>query len=485
MEKVMTRKIGFLQLPIYLCCLVLLVSCDPFENRNEKPKVSDFLDNESQASPGEKSQKLFARIYFDATLSMQGFVVPDSTHYTRICPYLESVIVSGWREGKVDFFRFGEQVEPIDRSTYLQAGHADFYEQDNIYRETFIEKIIDYEDQRFGGQMETSITPEESIEIKVNNIPEEPIEVPAPTKEIKERREEDQLVVIVTDLFQDRGDINLLVAQLKEKYIKNGIEVGLFGMRSQFDGTVYDTGIGQAPLPYQGDRPFYLLVLGKYADIAHYFNRLIATDFPEGKKANTVIFSQYLVSSLISFEGVPENLIHWENLNPDSVLFDQDPRLKQFTIAKEPSFIVPRYPDSVNISTTLKYALSPHAVFFDSDTPEVSVTTKRFREGQIEENLDSQQHLEVKLELLEMELSVKFTLMPQFLNKDDICFYAVSLSPKIDDYKVPDWCLAWNMERELDGSRTLNLVNFVRDLSRVTAEMHQPKFAKFYFCVKK
>ena len=481
----MIQKIGFLRLPIYLCFLVLSASCGLFENQNEKLRVSDFLENESQTSPGEKSQKLFARIYFDATLSMQGFVVPDSTHYTRICPYLESVIVSGWRDGKVDFFRFGEQVEPIDRSTYLQAGHADFYEQENIYRETFIQKIIDYEDQRFGGQMETNSTPEEPTEIEVNNIPEEPIEVAAPTEEIKERREAGQLVVIVTDLFQDRGDINLLVAQLKEKYIKNGIEVGLFGMRSQFDGTVYDTGIGQPPLPYQGVRPFYLLVLGRYADIAHYFNRLIATDFPEAKKANTVIFSQYLVSSLISFEGVPENLIHWKNLNLDSVLFDQDPRLKQFIIAKEPDSIIRRYPDSVNISTTLKYVLSPHAVFFDSDALQVSVTTKYFQKGKAEEDLDIQRHLEVKSELLEKEFSVKFTLAPQFLDKDDICFYAVSLSPKIDDYKVPDWCLAWNMEGELDGSRTLNLVNFVRDLSRVTAEMHQPEIAKFYFCIKK
>lgn len=35
---------------------------------------------------------------------MQGFVVPGSTRYIRICPSLGSVIVSGWRDETVSFF---------------------------------------------------------------------------------------------------------------------------------------------------------------------------------------------------------------------------------------------------------------------------------------------------------------------------------------------------------------------------------------------
>ena len=249
--------------------------------------IPEFQNDTFDITPGDISDRLIARICFDATLSMQGFVVPRSTRYTQMCPYLESVIVSGWRDGKVDFFRFGEQVESIDRGTYLKAGSVDFYDDKNINRETFIQKIIDYEDQLDGGQMEASKISEAS------------------TEEVNESRKENRLVVIVTDLFQDNSDINLLVNQLKGK-IKNGFEVGLFGLRSQFDGTVYDTGIGEAPMPYQSDpkdpetfRPFYLLVLGRYADIAHYFDRLKANN-PDAK---TIIFSRYLVSPLLSFDG--------------------------------------------------------------------------------------------------------------------------------------------------------------------------------------
>ena len=90
------------------------------------------------------------------------------------------------------------------------------------------------------------------------------------------------LAVIVTDLFQDEGDINRLVAQLKEKYLQKELAVGLLGIRSQFDGTVYDAGINVPPIDHQGDRPFYLLVLGRHADIAYYFDQIKA-EFDESK----------------------------------------------------------------------------------------------------------------------------------------------------------------------------------------------------------
>ena len=225
------------------------------------------------------SDRLVARIYFDATLSMQGFVVPGSTHYTRICPYLESVIVSGWRDEKVSFFRFGERVEPIDRSTYLQAGYESFYEEEDIFGKTYIEKVIQNEAQLVSNDIGTSSTPEDTTEIEANDTSQEADETD---------NTEGQLAVIVTDLFQDDSDITQLIGHLKEKYIREGHDVGLFGLRSQFDGTVYDIGSGEeSSLRYRGPRPFYLLVLGKHADIAHYFDRLMANEFTDAK---TIIF---------------------------------------------------------------------------------------------------------------------------------------------------------------------------------------------------
>ncbi|MCY4568789.1 MAG: hypothetical protein OXD49_10830 [Candidatus Poribacteria bacterium] len=453
---------------ICLCFFIFLTNC----GTDKDPGIPKFQPDTSDTTPGDISDKLVARIYFDATLSMQGFVVPDSTRYTQMCPYLESVIVSGWENEKVDFFRFGEQVEPIDRNIYLQAEHIDFYEQENIYRETFIQKVIDYEDQLANNKTEGITISEESTEMEVPNTPEESTETLQLTEIVDAQKKEGGLVVIVTDLFQDRGDINLLVAQLKEKYIKKGIAVGLFGMRSQFDGTVYDTGIGQPALPYRSDpgnpetfRPFYLLVLGKHADIAHYFDLLKANN-PDAK---TIIFSRYLVSPLLSFEGATIDTL--VNLNRKTHVRSEDPRLKQYEIV--------RNSDPARILAKLKYVPLSHAMFFDSKTFEVSTIAKPI--GETAENLDAAECMEVISKLNEdgNEISVVFSLDPEDLQHATY-LYEVTVSPDVDAYHAPKWCSDWNMGTERDGSKTLNLVNFVRDLSQVTARRHRPKIAKFH-----
>ena len=431
------------------------------------------------------SDKLVAHIYFDATLSMQGFVVPRSTRYTQICyPYLESVIGSGWRDGEAKFFRFGEQVEPINRDTYLRVGSKEFYESTNIYRETFIQKIIDYEDQLVNGQVEASNIPTSSTEMEngISNTPEESTEIVIPTEEVNESREEHRLVIIVTDLFQDNSDINLLVNQLKEKYIENGLEIGLFGLRSQFDGTVYDTGMGEAPMPYRSNpenpetfRPFYLLVLGKHADIAHYFDLLTANGFPESQ---TIIFSRYLVNPLLSFENFKPEI---ENLNRDTMAKKSDPQLKKYRITKKnkPS----------KISAKLKVKFLPHVMQFDSDTLDNLIIVKHAPIRKPNENQLARNCLKVTSTLSinndGNELSIEFGLDSQSLPNKKVYLYEVTLRPEIDAFREPRWCSDWDMGDERNGSKTLNLLNFVRDLMHVTVRRHNPEIAKFYYYIEK
>ena len=462
-QKQIRWKTSLLPFSIYLCFFIFLTSC-------ESPVPPEFKPFR-EITPGDTSDKLVARLYFDASLSMQGFVVPGSTHYTRMAPYLESVIVSGWQDAKVDFFRFGEQVELIDRDTYLEVGSEDFYDEENINRETLIQKIIDHEDQFVSNQMVESKTPKESTEVVSS------------TEKVNEAKKENRLVVIVTDLFQDKSDINLLVTQLKEKYIKNGLEIGLFGLRSQFNGKVYDIGINQASLPYQSDpedpetfRPFYLLVLGRHADIAHYFDRLKAKGFPESQ---TLIFSRYLVNPLLSIDGDSIEL-KLDNLNSDT--FRSVPsHVKQFRIVDNSK--------PASISGKLASVPLRHAMFFDSDTFEVSIVAKHASTGETEESLDAQKCLKVTSTLSKNEdgsaLTVDFKLDSQSLPRKAIYLYEVTLRPGIDKYQAPEWCSGWDMGEVLDGSKTLNLVNFVRDLSQVTARMHHPEIANFRCYIEK
>lgn len=461
-KKEIRWKTSLLSFFIYPCFFIFLISCDT----GKDPVIPDPPDDTSDLTPGDISDKLVARIYFDATLSMQGFVVPGSTHYTRICPHLESVIVSGWKDETVDFFRFGERVEPIDRDTYLQVGYESFYQTD-IGIKTYIEKVIENEDPLVNPQMEASSTPETGTETDVNDPSEEADEADST---------ENRLVVIVTDLFQDNGDINRLLPELKEKCIKKGIDVGLFGLRSQFDGTVYDIGIGEgSSMRYQGLRPFYLLVLGKHADIAHYFDKLIASGFSEVK---TVICSRYLVDPLLSFDGAKIEKL--DNLIRDTIAEKPDPRLKEYRITKrdKPS----------KISATLEYVSLSHVTPFDSDTLKPSVNAQHnFKTTG--RSLDPREYLVVTSKIskneISNELTVEFNLDSRSLRRRTVYLYEVTLRPRIDSYQVPKWCSEWDMGMERKGSQTLNLVNFVRGLTQTTVREHLPKIAQFYFFVEK
>ena len=469
-EKETRWKTSLLRFFICLCFFIFLTSCgtdkapgipDPPEPPPPLPSISD---------------KLVARIYFDATLSMQGFVTPDSTHYTRICPYLESVIVSGWRDETVSFFRFGERVETIDRNTYLQVGDESFYQTD-IGVKTYIEKIIENEDPLVNPQMEGSNTLEGATEIDVNNMPEAGAEADST---------ENRLVVIVTDLFQDNGDINRLVPDLKEKCIKKGVDVGLFGVRSQFDGTVYDIGIGEgSSMRYRsspGDpetfRPFYLLILGRHADISHYFDRLIANGFTE---AETIIFSRYLVNPLLSFEGAK---IETSNLNKANCV-PEDPRLLQYEIVRN------SLPAEIS-AKGMKYNPLSHAMDFHADMFDPSYIIAEHKPtptGNNEISQNAQECLEVIPTLSKNEngneLTIDFNLDSESLPGNAVYLYKVILYPRIGSYQAPDWCSDWDMGTERNGARTLNLVNFVRGLTETTAREHHPKLAQFYCYIEK
>ena len=174
---------------------------------------------------------------------MQGFVKPGSTHYTQILPYVERVITTGaWPDESVQFFQFGTQVKPISRDTYVKmVANPKFYEDTDINLETRIQTVIDSEVQEvINNEMENT-----SVEDQTDHT--------GSGEKNDHKRKANRLVVIVTDLFQQNSDISLLVTQLRKKYIEKGLEVGLLGLRSQFDGTVYDIGPSSASMPYESD----------------------------------------------------------------------------------------------------------------------------------------------------------------------------------------------------------------------------------------
>jgi hypothetical protein len=186
-----------------------------------------------------------------------------------------------------------------------------------------------------------------------------------------------------------------------------------------------------------------------------------------------------LVSPLLSFEDATIDKL--ENLNRVSIAEEPNPRVKEYRITRRniPS----------KISAKLKLKLLPHIMQFKSETFDDLITVKHSSNGTPDVTQKAKNCLKVTSPLLQNddsnELSIGFTLDSQSLPRKRIYLYEVILRPGIDTFKEPEWCSDWDMRDERNGAKTLNLVNFVRDLTHVTTRMHQPIIAKFYCYIEK
>lgn len=190
-----------------------------------------------------------APVYLDGTLSMQGFVSQGrETRYARMLEALEGRLQGVWGV-QPRFYRFGEVVdEETTFPSVAVASGADFYQSPNVepgFQFNAIEKAVKHAIAHGSGG------------------------------------DTDYLAVIVTDLYQREADINSILLPLREA-LDRGLSVGVAGMRSEFDGIVYDVGQSDdnefefetGALEPSQHRPFFFLVVGSQDNVDRLFSAL-------------------------------------------------------------------------------------------------------------------------------------------------------------------------------------------------------------------
>lgn len=423
---------------LYLLCLYLfLVGCASKKNcfiSTEKTlieKMSILSDN------------LNVDVYLDATSSMKGFVDTETpSFYQRTLPFLESAVTEGWKDGQVSFYKFGTTIEPLPERNYLTARDSKFYDLNKEGDKTFLQTIVD------SAQ---------------------------PT----------HLSVIITDLFQDNSDVNQVASKIRDKFISQNLAVGVFALKSQFKGTVYDVGPNNDKFTYANRanedssmRPFYLIVLGSHTDIAHYFNQLGQSEIKNFPVKNAVIFSPYLGKPAIAFrdasvenDKVNDITGNLSNQNPNSELF------KDFNIVGNPQ----------TASFTVKYDYEPlpYTVSFNPNIKaDIAALTCQNSDSQSGGN----RALQVKSIVFNQNeniASVEFTgeLTPSEIPDRGIYPYKITLFPQ--DFVLPAWINEWDMDISqlnkwrkspelFEGSKTYNLKNFLNNLWMTTQRFQKP-----------
>ena len=398
------------------------------------------------------SNRLDVDIYLDATLSMKGFIVSGtSSYYEQALQLLERAVGSGWKEGRIQYYKFGSLISPIEGRDHLQASQPRFYTNPEYLKRTHIENVI-------AAANPTNLT------------------------------------VVVTDLFQNDADINLVTAKLKEKYLAKNSAIGILGVKSQFDGTVYDVGIRNYSFKYvSGEqdperfRPFYVLMLGRHADIQQYHEKLISSGLREFPVKYFTIFSRYLGESVASFErGKLTSIAKMVEVGDLMAPGQKDGRVKQFRIRDNS--------EAVNFSAILEFRSLPHTMPYDGSSLDPEIAAWKSQSDQLADSPQAARALNIKNAALSGEsLKVDVDLTPPSLPGSGIyCFRAI-LRPK--NYQPPQWVADWDMPTsqieawrlkpdDFNGATTFNLKPFLSDLREAVLQL-RPKVGELYWYVRK
>lgn len=412
---------------VSLCCSLVVIACSP----PVQERVSCIAENTPINL--QQSESLNTSIYVDGTLSMQGYVVPGAeTRYGQTLQTLESIATTAWAGTKssVQYYRFGTKSRRIERSSYRNALTPGFY----------------------GGGEDVSVAAIDSV-----------IQPP----------QDDSLTIIVTDLYQKNADIALVQDAINKNYLVNGFAVGVLGLRSEFNGTVFDVGLANrsfqyntSGLPPERWHPFYVIFLGKIGNIQYFVEQFRRAKPALFQQSNFDIFysSPVTQTATINSQNLPNELPKGfrrpKSINDGTVMI-------QASTANDVDFLISDgKAGEQKLSYNLRLRLLPNALRVNPQFLIPEVRNQRYRKG---EGFGASDQVFGQISSVNFnndEMNLEAALNPDNLQKGVYLFRA---SFKPTAFEERQWWQAWNAsENQMDGSRTHKLLVFMQDLKRAS-----------------
>lgn len=399
------------------------------------------LDNNKQQN--QLTDKLNVDLHLDGSGSMLGYANKNNSAYHQALKLLDSTLGFARKRSQVDvkYYRSGDdknQAKELTRSEFRQARKAEFYDGTNH-----------------------SFPAVSSDLASIINKPQK----------------SDRLTVIVTDLDQNDGDVNLIANRIKSNYFDRQGEdyaVGIWGIKSEFNGTVYSASDASKKFQYSTEgksksqyRPFYVLFLGQHQDIVNYFDRL-QKEQNFGDRSQFVVFSPHHLLTDISYLGSPTDLsselaspntLHngdvavEKNNQPIELLEIKDKNANDLTA----EYQVTLKPDSHTLS------IAPNDL-----QAEINATAfDKFGKKEFKQVPAAKNALSLKDWTLEgKELKFSTVINPDRLHESNVYYFQVDVMAK--DLAKPDWWQKWNSTDDNDGSKTSNLSQFMNTLKNIT-----------------
>ena len=430
--KVDCRK-GVIQGCFLLLCL-LVSGCGLLDSIfGGSPKIPEtgFSPPDHPVQTEQLPEKIMVDIYWDATYSMQGFTTLSAGNLYRTLPaHLGDI---GNTMGGVKFYRFGADVTPLEGREHLRFAEPSYY--DEVVTATH--HAIDVADPQ-------------------------------------------HLSIIITDLFESDSDWSNVTQKLKEKYFSQHHSVALIGIRSSFQGDIFDVGLNAAKYYYtSGDdpakfRPFYMIVMGPDAKVRDFMERW--KERQQGiNETHYLLFSEILMDKQGDFSNLKQKKA--TNLFLDDRLGIKEKRIREFGIDS--------YGDLASLTVDFRYQPAFGSCPLDMGELQSDIALRALSEDGEWKPVDRAGDIEATVQENaghpgEYEVTVKFT-PENTLASERLNFLHVAVVPKPKGYKMPDWIKAWNMSNVdispdyFDGSKTVNLWHIAESLKDSAISAARPQ----------
>ncbi len=423
-----------------------------------------------QVTAQQKSDNIDAAVYLDGTFSMGGYVnYPSTTVYSDGLKNIERTLTGTWKQEKIQYIKFGDSLQTLSREQFLQANSVAFYQE----KDTSLQIVVDSMDKN-------------------------------------------KLNILVTDLFQTNNDIDSLILSLKKAcFADSSKAMALIGVKSQFNGKIYDVGKSSASFTYASKddkatyRPFYLLVIGNEADVRA-FTQNYAKSINDDKLLKAALFSKHMGTDVVLTPGKPvkngkkENMASMAQIssllgsNSDVLQYrlKLDEKQSGFYSTLTASNVIGNCPDELELFTCKVEKWQQQ----DSKKKEAGFVDKML--GKSGKTDSSAEFVEVKskdfvnlkgsdagLHGNDANVNLLFKFNPAGIRKAEGKYrLSLALLPEKEDYIDSNDIFAdWNFGDDVAadalqgvGNKTLNVSSFVKMVSALNYEMNKPGFYDIY-----
>lgn len=391
----------------------------------------NYSKNEITGSSKAGNEKISVDIYLDVTTSMKGYVSSSPTNFSNLIDDIEATCQNTWKDADIKFFKFGRSVVPVSRAEFITGKNS----------------TVMFSDPRLSTQTNFAGALQNTNAARVS--------------------------ILITDLFYNNSDVNLVANAIKDSCLKKNprVELGIIGLTSPFDGIVGDV---SPAVKVKGNRPVYVMLFAEKQNINLMFTALKNKPYMKGNQL-LLLTEKPVESYTVEVKKNPKN----RTIN---IAQGKIGGLKDYGTVY--GFSMDAREKDAQLDLTVSINTTPFIADFGKENIRYWVFKKTV--GKTDSTAADDE-----IKLTSIQKNGNIITSPVALTSNDPegkYSYAVYMGLNNADPQLPAWVDEINTDSFAQGvneNKTLNLKKLLTDISKIFNTERQPKIAKFFIHLEK